>query len=154
MSVLIQGDQLRALSLGGKVERSPAVLPATTQSAIFTVSGGRVVVTALIGEVTTVCSATATTLKVTANPTTGSDVDIATATAETSQEVGSLVSLPLTLAGALNVQNAGAGQVPASVGFVIPIGTIDLVTSATNTGALKWTLFYYPLDNGASVTAA
>ena len=154
MSVLIQGDQLRTIALGVRVDRTAAVLPATTQSAIFTVATGRVVVTALVGEVTTVCSGTATTLKVTSNPTTGTDVDLTSTTAVTSKEVGSLVTLPLTLGGALNVQSAGAGEIPGAVGFVVPIGTIDLVTSATNTGALKWTIFYYPLDNGATITAA
>jgi hypothetical protein len=32
-------------------------------------------------------------------------------------------------------------------------GTIDLDCAATNTGAVAWTLFYLPLDDGAVVTA-
>jgi hypothetical protein len=36
-------------------------------------------------------------------------------------------------------------------GIVVPIGAIKLNTAATNTGAFKWSLFYVPLDDGASV---
>lgn len=154
MSVLIQGDQLRTIAYGRKVDRTTATIPQTAQAAIFTVTGGRVVVTSLVGEVTTAIGATVTTLKVTGNPTTGTDVDIATATAITSKEVGSLVTLPLTLAGALNVQSAGAGEIPGALGFLIPIGTLDIVTSASTTGSMKWSITYIPYDDGAAVAAA
>jgi hypothetical protein len=34
-----------------------------------------------------------------------------------------------------------------------PAGTIDWTTSATNTGAITWTIGYVPWDTGAYVTA-
>ncbi|MET8766327.1 hypothetical protein [Streptomyces sp. NPDC004658] len=155
MSVLIQSDQLRTLAVGTKVDRATAALPQTTQSPIFTVAGGRVLVTGLVGEVTTVMGATATNLKVTANPTTGSDVDLAANAAVTSKEVGSLITLPAASGSALVVKNGGGGgQFPAHNPYVVPVGTIDLVTDASDTGSVKWTLTYVPLDNGATVTAA
>lgn len=155
MSVIIQSDQLRTVLVGTKVDRATAALPATTQSAIFTVSGGRVLVTGLVGEVTTVMGATATNLKVTANPTTGTDVDLASNAAVTSKEVGSLITLPAASGSALVVKNGGGGgQLPAHNPYVVPVGTIDLVTDATDTGSVKWSLTYVPLDNGATVTAA
>lgn len=153
MSNLTKGTALRKERFGLKVDRTAAVLP-TAQAALFTVAGGRVIVTGLIGEVTTVCDGTATTLKITGNPTTGTDVDWTSTTAITSKEVGAFVGLPLTFGGALNVQNAGGAEVPGALSFVAAIGTIDVVPSATNTGAFKWTLFYVPLDDAASVTAA
>jgi hypothetical protein len=154
MSVLIQGSQIRAITLGVKVDRATAVLPATAQAAIFTITGGRVVVTSLVGEFTVAGSATATNLSVTTNPTTGTDVVLASVAAVASKEIGSLVTLPLTLGGTLNVQSAGAGEIPGAVGFLCPIGTIELITSATNTGSVKWSLTYYPYDDGAAVAAA
>lgn len=155
MSAIIQSDQLRTVLLGNKVERATAALPATTQAAIFTVSGGRVLITGLIGEVTTVMGATATNLKVTSNPTTGTDVDLASNSAVTSKEVGSHITLPAATGSALVVKNGGGGgQFPGHNPYVVPIGTVDLVTDATDTGSVKWTLFYIPLDNGASVAAA
>src|SRR3954471_21373148 len=98
MSNLIKGKTLRKERFGLKVDRTAAVLP-TAQAALFTVAGGRVIVTGLIGEVTTVCDGTATTLKITGNPTTGTDVDWSSTTAITSKEVGAFVGLPLTFGG-------------------------------------------------------
>jgi hypothetical protein len=155
MSVIIQGSQIRQILLGTKVDRATATLPQTTQAPVFTVAGGRVLITGLVGEVTTVMGATATTLKVTSNPTTGTDVDLTSATAVTSKEVGSQFTLPATSGSALAVANAGGGgQLPSHNPYVVPIGTIDLVTSASDTGSVKWSLTYVPLDDGATVTAA
>lgn len=156
MASMVKGAKERQLALGFKVEEPAAVLPATATSHIFLISGGRVVVTSLVGQVTTVCSGTATTVSLGTTPTVGTanTTGLSTATAITSLEVGSLVSLPLTK-GALQVgSNGGAGvQIMGDGGLVVPAGNIDITTSATNTGAFKWTLTYYPFDDGAFVTA-
>lgn len=157
MANFINGTQQRLLHMGLKVEEPAAVLPATATAHLFTVSGGRVIVTGLVGQCTTVCTSTATTVSVGVTPTSGtaSTTGLCTATAVTSSEVGTLVSLPSGAKGALVVgANAGAGvQVQGPGGYVVQPGTIDITTSATNTGAFKWTLTYIPLDDGASVTA-
>lgn len=49
--------------------------------------------------------------------------------------------------------NAGATVLPRNP-VVVPAGTIDLDCAASNTGSVKWSLFYWPLDPGAYVTAA
>ncbi len=155
MSVLDPSAGLAKSVLGQKVTRSAALLPQTTQAAIFTVAGGKVLVTSLIGEVVTAMPATTNTLKVTGNPTSGTDVDWTTATSPASKEAGSVISLPVTAGGALVVANAGGGNAVAPTGFVAQIGTIDLVTSGSAaTGTVKWTLTYVPIDTGATVTAA
>jgi hypothetical protein len=153
MSTIIQGSQLRTILFGTKVDRATQTIPQTAQAALFTVAGGRILLTSLVGEVTTVIGAVATTLAIVGNPTTGTDVTIGTATAITSKEAGALIGLAATVGTALNVQNAGAGALPTS-GTVVPIGTIDWVTAASTTGAIKWSLTYIPLDDGASVVAA
>lgn len=143
------------MTWGLKVEEPAAVLPATGTGHIFTVAGGKVFVTALIGTCTTVCTATATTVSIGTTPTTGtaSATGLCTATAVTSSEVGTLCSLPGGAKGALVVgANAGVGvQAAGDTAYVVSPGTIDIVTSATNTGAFRWTLFYQPLDDGATV---
>lgn len=155
MTVIIQGPQIKELLLGLTVSEPAGVLPATATGNLFTVTGGRVIVTSLVGQCTTVCTATATTVSVGVTPTTGSanNTGIATATAVTSAEVGSLVSLPVTKGALLvNVLAGGSAQVTPT-GYVVNPGTITITTSATNTGAFKWDLTYIPLDTGASVTA-
>lgn len=155
MSVMIQGSQIRQILLGTRVDRATATLPQTATGAIFNVTGGRVLVTGLLGEVTVGTGATATTLAVTSTPTSGTAVTVATATSVASKEVGTQVTLPVTSGGAAVVSNAGGGgQLPAHAPYVIPVGSLGITTSAGNTGSLKWSITYVPLDDGATVTAA
>jgi hypothetical protein len=160
MSVIIQGAQLRAIAFGQQVTKAAAVLPATATTALYTVSGGAILLTSLFGICTTVCTATATLLSIGTAPTVGtaSHVGLTTAVAITSSEVGTIVGLPLTAGGALVV--GGANGAGASGGFaanaappmVVSAGTITLTTSATNTGAFKWYATYVPLDSGAALS--
>jgi len=155
MSAIISGPQIRAIGLGVKVDRATATIPQTATQSIFTVTGGRIVLTGLLGEVTTVIGGTATTLTVVSTPASGTAVTLATATAITSKEVGSQATLPLTSGSGLVVNNAGGGgQLPGDSPYIVNVGSIQITTSASTTGAMKWTLFYMPLDDNASVAAA
>jgi hypothetical protein len=155
MSVIIQGSQLRTILLGDKVERATATIPQTATQNIFTVSGGAILVTGLVGRVTTAIGGTATTLKVSTAPTVGTAVDLTTAVAITSKEVGSVITLPLTAGAAIIVNNGGGGgQVPGHAPYVVPAGAISITTSASTTGAIKWTLTYIMLDDGSAAAAA
>lgn len=164
MSVLIQGSQIRALLLGVRVEKSAFTLPATTSTAMFTVSGGRVIITSLIGEVTTAVQAQACNLNVTIDPEgAGAAADLVAATEINGDAAGTFYTVSGVQADLLGSQTAGGTQVPTHAlarvgagasGFVVPAGSILLKTSATNTGATKWVMTYIPLDEGASVAAA
>ncbi len=149
-------DVFTTIGLGFRASRVATVLPAGTTQNIFTISGGRVMVTAFVGEVTTACSATGTNLKVTSVPTVGTAVDIAANLAVASFEKGAI----LIVEGdgtALIGTSAGAGFAPAlnALPFVLPTGTIRIETSADNAaGATKWDVWYFPLDDGASIVSA
>lgn len=140
---------------GIRVDRTAAALPAA-QAALFTVSGGRVLITGVLGEVMVAILAQACTLKLTSNPTTGTDVDIAAASASVSgKEIGSLFGITGLFATAMNVNNAGAtGFLLTPV--VLPIGTLDITPSADNsaTGTVRWSIWYIPLDPLAKIVAA
>ena len=148
------GKARRKALLGAKLDRATAALPASTYGALFTISKGRVILTSLVGEVTTIIETQACNLKVTSTPTTGTAVDIATnldiGTAP--DEVGCLYGIGAYV-GALVGTNAGATVLPTYM-IVIPIGTLGITTSATNTGSIKWTATYIPLDDGAEMTVA
>lgn len=155
MSVTDEASAFRKAVLGVRVERAAALQPQTAQAAIFTVAGGKVLVTSLIGEVVAATPATVNTLKITGNPTAGTDVDWTTATSTASKEAGAIITPAATAGGALVVANAGGGNAIAPTGYLAQIGTIDLVTSGSAaTGTIKWTLTYVPIDTGAVVTAA
>lgn len=155
MSYILSPQGVRGASLGVRVDRATAALPATTGN-IFTVSGGRIVVTSLVGEVTTVLGAVVTTLSVASTPTTGAATPLAAATPVTSSAVGSWFTLPATLGGNLVVTPvAGAVALPSlALGILVPVGAIQLTTSASDTGSVKWSMTYVPFDDAATVVAA
>lgn len=153
MSALISGPQVRGIALGRKVDRATAVLPQTTAGTLFTVTGGRILLTALVGEVTTVIQTQANNTKIQAVPTTGTAVDLCAVLDISADEVGCLYGITGTFATALVGANAGATVIP-SVPVIVPVGAIKLNCAASNTGSVKWTLTYVPLDDGASVVAA
>lgn len=146
-------DAIRAINLGRKVERATATLPQTAAHALFTVTGGRVVLTSIVGEVTTIIQNQANNTKLTANPTTGTSVDICAVLSIANDEVGCLYGITGLFTDAMVGANAGATVIPRNP-VVLPIGTLDLDCAASNTGSVKWTLTYYPLDVGAYVEAA
>ncbi len=161
MSVIIQGTQLREIAFGRKVNKAAAILPASTTQTLFTVSGGRVLVTSLVGEVTTVFDGTVNSLSVEADPTVGAAGDLAAATVCTSDAAGTLYTVNGIQAALLGTQKEGGTEVPTHVtahvgvggtGFIVPAGVIQLKTTATDTtGATKWSITYIPYDDGAAV---
>lgn len=139
--------------LGKKVVKAAANLPATTTQDIFVVSGGRVLVTLLTGEVTTVVQNQTCNLKVTHDATAGGDVDLAS-----NLDIDNFAAGRLLLVegdGTALVSNGGSILSGiGSAGFVVSEGEIHIETGATNTGATSWELWYIPLDDGAAVASA
>jgi len=136
-----------------RASKRAETLPATTTDNIFTVNGGRVLVYAFVGQVTTANSATATNLKVTSVPATGTAADIAANLAIASLEAGTIYVVEGDATALIGVS---AGFAPAlnALPFILPAGTIRIETSATNTGASKWDVWYIPLDEGARIVEA
>lgn len=154
MTTIVHPDQLRLIRFGIKVSRAAKVLPATATESIFAVSGGHVIVTGLIGRVTTATDSTATNLSVVSTPTSGTAVTLASVVAAASKEIGAFFTLNSTAGGALVVTTAGAGYLVNGYYPVVAPGNIQIVTSATNAGVVKWDLLYIPLDDAGSVAAA
>ena len=152
----VSGDQLRQLAYGTTVTKSAVSLPQTATTTLYTVSGGRILVTSLVGQVSTVIGGTAVTVALGTAPTVGTAATggIASATAVTSKEVGTFVSLNTSAGSALVVGgNAGASvNVNTNSALVVSAGTITWTTSATNTGQMQWYLAYLPIDAGATVS--
>jgi hypothetical protein len=156
-----------AETYGALVTGGPKTLPASTTGHIFTVAGGRVIVTSLTGVVTTAIQAQATTLSVGNTPTGGSASTASfCATLDlTGKAVGVSLAVPQAKASALiasgtdgtvlwNTTSGGQG-IPVTSGglLLVPAGTIDVTTVATSTGAIQWSVTYVPYDAGAVITA-
>lgn len=147
------GQVLRNLIFGLAVERATASLPQTTDGALFTITGGRIILLGIVGEVTTVIQTQANNTKLKSVPTTGTTVDLCAVLNISAKEVGTLFGITGTFSDAMVGANAGATVLPDRP-VVVPIGSIKLDCAASNTGSVKWTLLYMPIDDGASVAAA
>lgn len=173
MSVLIQGDQLRALLLGVRVSRSAETLVQNTTTDLFDVTGGLVAITGVVGEVSTAVANTASlTAKLAYTPTGGSAADLCAATGITNDAVGTLYSLTSGVAtDLLSVQSVSAiGGTPVAASevpnvtfahllwrpIIVRAGTLAVTVSNHDpgTGAVQWDLTYIPWDDGASVATA
>jgi len=176
VSVLIQGDQLRALLLGVRVARGATGLTQNAATNLFSVTGGKVVLTSLIGVVSTAIPDTASlAIKLQHTPSGGSAGDLCGATVIQNDSVGTIYSLVsgvatdlLSIQSVSTLKEADGTQVAASevptVTFaqllrnpiVVPAGTISALCSnhSPGSGAIVWSLTYIPYDAGAAVKAA
>ena len=135
------------------IERAAAVLPATTTSAIFTVTG-TVRIVDLYGVCTTVCSATATNLSIVHVPTSGTNLTIANTLAIASFAAGTYVFAELDGTALVGTTAVSGAIGLSSFSAIIGAGSISLTTSATNTGAFRWVCRFVPIESGSTVVAA
>lgn len=155
----IDPSGIRSTNIGVRAKTS-TINTASGETTLFTITGGRILVKTLIGEVTTVFGATVSNTKLVydiaaAGP---ADVDLC-ATADTANSaVGTLFSITGTVATAL--QATAGGVVPANAnlqypGLILSAGAVHWNASADpGTGAFHWTMTYVPLDDGATVAAS
>jgi hypothetical protein len=157
MPTAIQNSQVTRAALGWLTQR-PSTASGNTPLAtgptnLFTISGGRVLLRALIGTVTTIIQAQATTIQLIATPTAGTAVSLSNATGDlNAKEVGASVVLGATLGSTAVVANAG-GNGLVQLNAILQIGTINVTYGAASTGAVKWDMIWTPIDPAASVVA-
>ncbi len=152
MTVIIAGDQLRTILLGTPVSKAYTPLAVETKT-LFTIAGGLCMITSIVGEVTTAITV-AGTIKLQANPTTGTTKDLVAATdlGTADAPAGNLISFQGLTGDSLLT---GPGAVPTIKQFiVVNTGTIEQVTATGADGGITWTLTYVPIANGASIVAA
>ena len=149
MTAMIQGEQLRTLLLGTKVDKSTGTLAATTIP-LFTIAGGLVAVTSITGRVTTAVTV-ANSYKLQHNPTAGTTVDLCAATdiGTTDTARGEIFVVSGVRATGLTI-----GANPRAVTAVImDTGQIESVSAGTD-GVILWSVTWVPLDTGATLVAA
>jgi hypothetical protein len=140
------------INLGLRVDKAANTTPLASAD-LFTVSGGRVKVNLLVGEVTSLIETAATTVQFVSNPTVGAAVNLTGNTTDlTAAAVGVQLGITGTAAGQVLLANALAPAQAAAV--VVSAGKISVVYGAGSTGAIKYSLWYVPIDEGAYVEAA
>ena len=167
----LNGKALRQGILGNYATKQHTPIT-NSLNALFTISGGLVAVTCLVGEVTTAIANTASlTAKLQATPTGGSAGDLCAATGITNDAAGTLYGLTSGVAADLmsvqSVSSIGGTPVAASevpnVTFVpmlwnpliLRAGSIGLlISNHAITGAIKWHITYVPIEANAAIVAA
>ena len=153
MSTIVSGSQFRNLILGGApVLKSTGTLAATTV-ALYTVAGGRVMITSMYGLVTTSITV-ANSYKLQVNPTTGDTQDLCAATdiGTTDTLAGSILQFGLaTTTAPAKLISIGYGN--SRLNTVVPVGQIESVSAGTD-GVISWYVTWIPMDDGATLVAA
>jgi hypothetical protein len=130
-------------------KRDTGTLAQTGTKPLFVVTG-KVLLTYLLGEVTTVIQAQADATKLTKTNLAGTTTDICATNDITGDVVGSFYTITGTPANAMvNSTTNPAALIATPV--VVDAGTINMNCAASNTGSVKWTILYIPLEPGATV---
>jgi hypothetical protein len=150
MASQITGKAIRSAVYGIQVVRATGNLPQSTNAAIFTVSN-KVLVTSLVGVVTTAIQAQANNFNLTTNSTTGNITTNLCAVLDINGlAAGNLIGIDGVRANAM----VTGSNIPQPNEVCVTAGTIRAVAAASSTGQIQWTLTYIPVDDGATVTAA
>lgn len=153
MSVIIQGTQLREISLGRYVQGKNQTISGAATHSLFTIAGGEVLITALWGKCTTTMAGI-NTVNLQTNPTTGDTVVVATATDLGTTDTAAGTTLGVS-ANALMPATALAKGGIAIRDLVVSTGAIEsVVTGVGADGANEWYCTWVPLTIGATVVAS
>ncbi len=151
-----KGKARRQGMLGAVVRRATQTIPQTGTTALFNIVGGKVLMTSIVGRVTTAIGGNAT-LKLVANPTasTAGGTDLCAAVdmqASTEGDLFSITGLPATN---MLVSQKGSVQTMDYKGVAMSVGTLDLdAADNSTTGKVRWIVTYVPIDDGAEMTVA
>lgn len=135
--------------LGQVVTKSTGTLAATTIP-LFTIAGGLVAVTSIVGRVTTAITV-ANSYKLQHNPTAGTTVDLCTAT-----DIGSTDTIlgEIFVVSGVKATGLTVGANPRiAVAQIMDTGQIEHVSAGTD-GVIKWYVSWVPIDDGATLVAA
>lgn len=152
MSDFLEGKAARKVVNGIMVEKSAVAITGISTKALFNVVGGRVIVKTLLGEVTTGFQAQANSCKFNHTPTGGNAVDLSSAVECNGDVAGTLYGITGLPATAMSVTIGTA--VNSAYDIILKPGVIGFNTAASSTGAIKATVVYVPLDDGAYIEAA
>lgn len=152
MSDYLEGKAVRKLHKGIAVSRATATLPQTATGTLFNVVGGRVMITEIIGEVTTAIQNQANNTRLVATPTGGAASNLCANLDIANDAIGTMYSITGTVGTAM--QDDLGVAVGQTTPLIVKAGAIGLVCAASNTGSVAWTICYVPIDDGAYVEAA
>jgi len=153
MGDFLEGKSVRKIVEGIAVERAAALPPQTATGTLFNVAGGRVLLKQILGRVTTAIGNVANNTNLSHNPADGAAGNLCAVADIDNDAVGTVYGITGTVATAL--QKSVNVILAQATGQILKEGTIDLICAANSgTGAIKWTVIYVPIDDGAYIEVA
>jgi|GEM_PF-3587958 len=155
---LVDGKRYETIEdlMGKPVSTGAQLLTGGSIANIFTITGGPIAVTSLIGEITAAVSGNACAMKLIMDPSAGADTDMCATIDINAFVINSWIYLDGTI-GSAAVQAIPGTALPLGIGMDIPLilppGTIDMNLANNNptTGAITWYMRYKPLKVGITV---
>ncbi len=153
----------------GTVLTRPAEAMTNAGVPIFTITGGCIMVTYIVGEIVGVAmDATGCNLSLQFDDGVGAVTPMSAALAVADDPIGTIYIVSCTPADptrklepavALAAQGGMNGGLAAGVGllakgFICGAGGIERLATAVNVGTIQWTLTYIPMEEGVAVVAA
>jgi len=139
------------IALGIRVDRAAAAHAAAV-TPYFTISGGPVLLTGLLGTVGTACVA-ATNIHWETLPTTGAVAPLCALIDLDTLVTGTHLTITGVGSAAMQSNATATGLAMLATKVVLSIGALNAEISAAN-GTSSWSLWYVPLAVGATVVAA
>jgi len=152
-SIIERVEQVQATQERCIVKADGAVLGAADD--LFTITGGPIMVTNLVGIVTTQIGAGLSTCQIVEAVTApAGNVNLSTAVDIDGDLVGGSYTFTAVALPVLTPTPAGALPLVPEVKWLCPIGTINATTSAARDGVIAWYITYKPLSPASVVVAA
>ncbi len=149
---------LRQILLGRTVSRDTAVLPNNgVAQNLFTITGGRALLTLLVGEFTVAGNAVAATMRWQHTASGGGAVSYLSAASASlsSKAIGTLLGLSGLDTDAMLVSSGESALIGLTRYPILRPGTLAILGGGANsTGSVKYLFGYVPIDDGVEVVAA
>lgn len=152
-----------AAALGVRIVREAAALPQNATGNLFRVTGGKILLTSIVGQVTVevVCAGAGNTNLI-HTPTTGAAVatdlcGVLDLSAGDNGAVDAILTITGTVGDALVSDEKAGSDAPSMSALLLILqpGVIAVQqTHADTTGSIKWVMEYVALDSGAAVKRA
>ena len=142
------------LGQGQRVQRVTLILAAAT-TAIFTITGGRVLITSILGMITTLIGGAAA-YRLQFNPTeaTATTANLCANLDINAYPVGDQLGITGIPTDPMLPAVSGGGVPGVTMPVALTTGQIEVVCATAPGGAVQWTMWFKTLDNEARVVAA
>jgi len=139
-----------------RVDRTTADVQTAAAVPIYTIGTGRIWLFGIVGEVTTIIGAgTTPDAKFQSNPTTGTTTDLCATLNIASDDVGSIYTITGVITDAMLRTEHGGVRAPLIANpMIIPIGAIEFICDENVAGSIKFSAWWAPFDDGATLVAA